>query len=83
MRRLMLGAAALFAFAASPDAVRAQVTPAAAPTLTPPLEIGAIAPDFELPGATRYGVLAKPVKLSDYKGEIVVLAFFFRARTKG
>ena len=31
----------------------------------------------------RYGVLAQPVKLSDFKGKTVVLAFFFRARTKG
>ena len=50
---------------------------------TPPLEIGAVAPDFSLPGATRYGVLAKPVRLSDFKGKTVVLAFFFKARTSG
>ena len=49
----------------------------------PPLEIGAVAPDFELPGATRYGTLAGPVRLSDFKGKVVVLAFFFRARTRG
>jgi cytochrome oxidase Cu insertion factor (SCO1/SenC/PrrC family) len=48
-----------------------------------PLELGASAPDFELPGATRYGVLANPVKLSDFKGKTVVLAFFFKARTSG
>ena len=51
--------------------------------LPKPLEIGAVAPDFELPGATRYGVLRDPVKLSDFKGKTVVLAFFFRARTRG
>ena len=50
---------------------------------SPPLEIGAVAPDFSLPGATRYGVLAKPVRLSDFKGKTVVLAFFFKARTSG
>lgn len=50
---------------------------------TPPLEVGAIAPDFELPGATRYGVLAEPVRLSDFQGKVVVLAFFYKARTKG
>ena len=38
-----------------------------------PLEIGAVAPDFSLRGATRYGVLANPVRLSDYKGKTVVL----------
>lgn len=48
-----------------------------------PLEVGAEAPDFTLPGATRHGVLAEPISLSDYEGETVVLAFFFRARTRG
>lgn len=48
-----------------------------------PLEVGAVAPDFELPGATRYGILRDPVRLSDFKGKTVVLAFFFKARTKG
>jgi hypothetical protein len=48
-----------------------------------PLEIGAVAPDFELPGATRYGLLKDPVRLSDFEGKTVVLAFFFRARTRG
>lgn len=44
---------------------------------------GAEAPDFALPGATRYGVLADDVRLSDYRGQVVVLAFFFRVRTRG
>jgi peroxiredoxin len=48
-----------------------------------PLEIGAKAPEFSMKGATRYGVLAKPVHLSDFKGKTVVLAFFYKARTKG
>ena len=47
------------------------------------LEVGAMAPDFEIPGATRHGVLSDPVRLSDYRGETVVLAFFFRVRTRG
>ena len=62
------------------------LTPAALPAQQPPsrpLEIGAVAPDFSLPGATRYGVLAKRVRLSDFKGKTVVLAFFFKARTSG
>lgn len=50
---------------------------------SPPLEVGAVAPDFAIPGATRYGVLDQPVRLSDYEGKVVVLAFFFRARTRG
>ncbi len=47
------------------------------------LQVGAIAPDFELPGATRYGVLSSPVRLSEFRGMTVVLSFFYRARTPG
>lgn len=53
--------------------------PPPAPT---PLAVGTEAPDFTLPAATMAGVMG-PVKLSDYRGKTVVLAFFFRARTKG
>jgi peroxiredoxin len=42
-----------------------------------------VAPGFAMNGATRYGVLASPVHLSDFKGKTVVLAFFFKARTPG
>lgn len=49
----------------------------------PSLGVGDLAPDFTLPGATRYGLLQNPVKLSDYRGSTVVLAFFYQARTKG
>jgi hypothetical protein len=72
-------APALFAAAAFAAPVPAQAQQEA----PKPLEIGAVAPDFELPGATRYGVLAQPVRLSDFKGKTVVLAFFFRARSRG
>jgi hypothetical protein len=54
----------------------------AAPTLPSP-DVGSIAPDFAVIGATRYGVLRDSVRLSDYRGKTVVLAFFFKARTKG
>lgn len=47
------------------------------------LAVGEMAPDIEVTGATRYGVIDEPVRLSDYRGETVVLAFFFRARTRG
>jgi hypothetical protein len=57
--------------------------PPPAPAGQPALEVGAIAPDFAIPGATRYGTLKNPVRLSDYKGKTVVLAFFFKARTRG
>ncbi len=52
-------------------------------SVTPPPAVGQMAPDFSLPGATRYGRLASPVKLSDFRGETVVIAFFVRARTRG
>ncbi len=47
------------------------------------IEVGQMAPDFTVIGATRYGVLEDPVRLSDFRGEVVVLAFFFRARSRG
>lgn len=53
-----------------------------APPAPTPLAVGTEAPDFTLPAATMAGVTG-PVKLSDYRGKTVVLAFFFRARTKG
>jgi hypothetical protein len=55
--------------------------PSAPPTPTP--EIGSMAPDFTISGATRFGVLRDSVRLSDFRGQTVVLAFFFQARTKG
>jgi peroxiredoxin Q/BCP len=45
--------------------------------------IGQVAPDFTLPGATRYGLLKNPVHLSDMRGQTVVVAFFPTARTRG
>jgi hypothetical protein len=61
----------------------ARVTAAqATPASTGP-GVGAVAPLFSLPGATRYGLLREPVNLADYRGKIVVLAFFYQARTKG
>ena len=57
--------------------------PAPPPPQATPLAVGAEAPDFTLPAATMAGVSARPVRLSDYRGKTVVLAFFFRARTKG
>lgn len=50
---------------------------------SPSPAVGDLAPDFTLPAATRYGLLRDPVKLSDFRGSTVVLAFFYQARTKG
>ena len=82
MRRSVLAVAGAALVAAAP-AARAQNPPApAAPTLTV-LDTGQVAPDFSLTGATRFGILRDPVRLSDYRGKVVVLAFFFKARTRG
>jgi hypothetical protein len=76
-RSLLAGAVAATAMLQGAPAA-AQDVPTA-----PPLEIGAVAPDFALPGAVRYGMLEDSVRLSDFSGQTVVLAFFFRARTRG
>ena len=72
--------AALLALAATRTARAQQTTAVPAP---PAPDVGTMAPDFALSGATRYGVLRDPVHLSDFRGKTVVLAFFYRARTKG
>lgn len=76
MRLAILGLAALLGGAAG---AAAQAAPAGPTPLTP----GTVAPDFTLRGATRYGLLGAPVHLSDFRGKTVVLAFFYKARTKG
>jgi cytochrome oxidase Cu insertion factor (SCO1/SenC/PrrC family) len=55
----------------------------AAPAAPAGPAVNDVAPNFTLPGATRYGLLKTPVTLADYRGRTVVLAFFFQARTKG
>jgi hypothetical protein len=72
----LIAGAALVAVAPSVCAQRP------APQL-PTLEVGQTAPDFTLTGATRFGVLKDPVRLSSFRGKTVVLAFFFKARTRG
>jgi len=59
------------------------VTPVLAQETAQPLAVGTVAPDFAMPGATRFGVLRDAIKLSDFQGRTVVLAFFFHARTRG
>ena len=73
-------ALALAMLSATAPAARAQAARAASPAALP---VGAVAPDFSLSGATRYGTLRAPVRLADYRGQTVVLAFFYKARTKG
>jgi hypothetical protein len=60
----------------------APANPTASPVPAGP-QVGQVAPDFTLPGATKYGLLKTSVRLSDFRGKTVVLAFFYQARTKG
>ena len=76
-KAISLGMLAAALTVGAPDGAQAQVEG------TGLLEVGEMAPDFALPGATRYGLLEEPVRLSDYRGNTVVLAFFFRVRTRG
>ncbi len=73
--RAALAAAIVTALA---PGLRAQAAPAA-PALP---AVGTLAPDFSLPTATVRGP-GGTIRLSDYRGKTVVLAFFFKARTKG
>ena len=67
-----------------PLAILGLMMPVAAVAQGPePLEVGIEAPEFELEGATRFGVLRDAVRLSDFRGKTVVLAFFYRVRTPG
>jgi cytochrome oxidase Cu insertion factor (SCO1/SenC/PrrC family) len=60
-----------------------QPPPAPPPPAATPLAVGVEAPDFTLSAATMEGVSAKPLHLNDLRGKVVVLAFFYQARTKG
>ena len=73
--RTVVGAVSLTVASALP--VRAQQPAEVGP------RVGDVAPDFSLTGATRYGILRDQIKLSNYRGNTVVLAFFFKARTRG
>lgn len=76
MRKCMI-LLSLVAFAAAGTASAQQ------PAEPPGPRVGDMAPDFTLSGATRYGLLKDPVQLSGYRGSVVVIAFFFQARTRG
>jgi peroxiredoxin Q/BCP len=90
--RIITSAAAIALFATSafaqtpaapaPTTQPATVQPAAPP---PPAEIdiGKIAPDFTMEFADSSGPIAKPVKLSDLRGKVVVLAFYPADRSSG
>ncbi len=71
-----------FAAAALSFVVASSASAQAAPAPTA-LKVGDTAPDFTVTAVTSAGVNAKPFKLSEHKGETIVLAFFPKARTSG
>ncbi|HSA56168.1 MAG TPA: hypothetical protein VLE53_10705 [Gemmatimonadaceae bacterium] len=78
--RVSLLAAVVMALTAGPGRAQQAAAPAQ-PEVGP--KVGEMAPDFEFTGITRYGMLSKKHKLSDFRGSTVVLAFFPKARTRG
>lgn len=48
-----------------------------------PLTVGTPAPDFALVGASADGVLGDSIRPTDFRGQTLVIAFFFRARSSG
>jgi len=81
--RTALTAIAIASLAMFGGAARAQQPAAPAAAIASGPAVGDVAPDFTLDGATRYGLLKTPVRLADFRGRTVVLAFFYQARTKG
>ena len=78
--------ARLSAFLVAAVVIPCSLARAQQPTTPPPEvgpKVGEMAPDFEFTGITRYGKLANSQKLSDLRGQTVVLAFFPKARTRG
>ena len=67
-------------------AVATAQAPAPQPTPMPPppeVDVGKIAPDFTMEWADSSGPMAKPVKLSELRGKVVVLAFYPADRSSG
>lgn len=74
MNRLLLAALVPLLLAGPAGAQQAE-----APT---PLSVGMEAPDFTLVSADRSGT-GELVSLRDFRGQVVVIAFFYKARTSG
>ncbi|HRN53934.1 MAG TPA: peroxiredoxin [Gemmatimonadaceae bacterium] len=74
---------AFLRFASAFAALAIAVNPAVAQDAPSGLKVGDLAPDFSLPAATMSGVSQTSVKLSELRGQTVVIAFYPRARTRG
>jgi peroxiredoxin Q/BCP len=79
-RRLVSASALVSLSVLAASVAGAQAAPAA-PANTP--KVGDMAPDFTVPTVTMAGLEGKAFKLSEHRGETVVLAFFPKARTSG
>jgi peroxiredoxin len=64
-------------------AVPALASAQAAPAAVSAPEVGQMAPDFTAAWADASGAKASPVKLSNLRGKVVVLAFYPKDRTSG
>ncbi len=83
MSRLSL-LASTAALALSAVAAGAQSAAAGADAAKPAApEVGSVAPDFTAPWAGAGGIEAAPVRLSDLRGKVVVLAFYPLDRSSG
>jgi len=71
--------------AQAPVTTRPTAAAAAVTTPAPPaeIEVGRIAPDFTMPWADAAGTRSTPVRLSDLRGKVVVLAFYPADRSSG
>ncbi len=69
--------AALLALAVATPAMAQDPAPSSGP------KVGDMAPDFTLPASTQAGVSQRPVRLSELRGQVVVIAFFPKSRTRG
>ena len=76
-------AALVFSAAIASAQAPAPATPPASPPPPPEIDVGKIAPDFTMDWADASGPIEKPVKLSDLRGKVVVLAFYPADRSSG
>jgi peroxiredoxin Q/BCP len=79
----LVPAALALAPAAGAQAPAAATPVAAAPTAPAAPEVGQMAPDFTAAWGDASGARATPVRLSDLRGKVVVLAFYPKDRTSG
>ncbi len=88
LRMSIIGCAAALVVVSSADAQNpAAIQPPGgvppAPLAPAELEVGRMAPDFTISVADSAGIKGSPVKLSDLRGKVVVLAFYPADRSSG